>query len=321
MNVREIIREATSRINLVPRKQAVPGNIVENALNLLNGIVSRYNKDNLLSFTENSVTIKNPGKLQEIHIYDQSNTAAGPNNMVFDSVDEMNAYEITQEDVGNGLQAMTRENTNVVYNATAIHYGPDDVSYTWIGNRITVETKRVQDMKAYMNMIHFKVPNVFKVSSLYLINPNQDPLTQPVELQFVPAKKFDAYVIDAPVYTFVERSQGEWIIKIKKLVANYGWTFKMDYNEGIKFDEDSELFVPDNYIELLNVSLAHELAIMYPRLDEAQMNRLEKEVATCVNNVRTPKAEAKRTVREDYFGGCRGPMTQAELLSGAGIFG
>ena len=45
MDVRSIIKEATSRINLVPRKQAVPGDILETAYQLLKGIVSKYNYD------------------------------------------------------------------------------------------------------------------------------------------------------------------------------------------------------------------------------------------------------------------------------------
>ena len=43
LSVRDIIKEASCRIGLVPRRQTVPGDIVETALNLLKGIVNKYN--------------------------------------------------------------------------------------------------------------------------------------------------------------------------------------------------------------------------------------------------------------------------------------
>ena len=46
-NVREIIKEACCRVNITPRRQAVPGDIMENAYRLLKGIVAKYNSDNL----------------------------------------------------------------------------------------------------------------------------------------------------------------------------------------------------------------------------------------------------------------------------------
>ena len=52
MNIREIIKEAVTRVNLVPRRQAVPGDLVETAFRLLKGIVAKYNNDNLLNFTQ-----------------------------------------------------------------------------------------------------------------------------------------------------------------------------------------------------------------------------------------------------------------------------
>ena len=53
LSIRDIIKESCTRINLVPRKQAVPGDILENAFRLLKGVVDKYNKDNLLSWTQN----------------------------------------------------------------------------------------------------------------------------------------------------------------------------------------------------------------------------------------------------------------------------
>ena len=66
-SVREIIKEACARINLVPRRQAVPGDILENAYKLLKGVVNKYNFDNLLNWTQNSIIVPNSNL---IHFYD-----------------------------------------------------------------------------------------------------------------------------------------------------------------------------------------------------------------------------------------------------------
>jgi hypothetical protein len=49
------------------------------------------------------------------------------------------------------------------------------------------------------------------------------------------------------------------------------------------------------------VSLTHKLAVKFPRLDDAQMIRLENEVKNMLSNVRTPKADAKMVVRENHW--------------------
>ena len=69
ISVRELIKESCTRVGLVPRRQAVPGDIVENAYKLLKGVVNKYNRDNLLSFTQNSIILENKSL---IHIYDNS---------------------------------------------------------------------------------------------------------------------------------------------------------------------------------------------------------------------------------------------------------
>ena len=48
LSVREIIKEACTRINLVPRKQAVPGDILENGYKLLKGVADKYNKERFI---------------------------------------------------------------------------------------------------------------------------------------------------------------------------------------------------------------------------------------------------------------------------------
>ena len=92
---------------------------------------------------------------------------------------------------------------------------------------------------------------------------------------------------------------------------------KLNYNEAIVFDEDinTEWFIPDNYVELLIVALAHKLALEFPRVDEAQMTRLQNEVSVLVDNIRTPRSVERSLLRSSYWDN-KHTLTQSELLSG-----
>lgn len=308
MNVREIIKEAVTRVNLVPRRQAIPGDILENAYRLLKGVVNKYNYDNLLNFTQNSIIVKNA---EFTHLWDEDDILKGEYNLYFNTADELEAYEITEDDYDNKVWAMIKSDPNTVYTiASPLH----DV-FTWVDHPAN-ETARVQQMQLYCKMQHVQVRDVAKINSLYLVTPKNTEYAEHYELKFVPAYKFDSYYNDANVYTLIQKSEGEWLIQLKPNIARQNYRLKINYNESLDFDLDDDLFIPDNYIELLIVALAHKLALEYPRLDEAQMQRLQLEVQTLVDNVRTPKAVTRMILREpyDFYNG--GRLTQNELISG-----
>lgn len=309
MNVREIIKEAVTRVNLVPRRQAIPGDILENAYRLLKGVVNKYNYDNLLNFTQNSIIVNNA---EITHIWDETDIVKGENNMYFDSVAQMEAYVLDEEDYENETWAMVKGSNEYVY----IVWQPAPGVFAWRGQYIYQETPRIQQMRVYNKMQHVQVRDVAKINSLYLVTPKNTEYAEHYELKFVPAYKFDSYYNDANVYTLIQKSEGEWLIQLKPNVARQNYRLKINYNESLDFDLDDDLFIPDNYIELLIVALAHKLALEYPRLDEAQMQRLQLEVQTLVDNVRTPKAVTRMILREpyDFYNG--GRLTQNELISG-----
>lgn len=313
-SIRAIIKEACARINLVSRKQAVPGDIQESAYHLLKGIVDQYNKDNLLAWTQNSIILENSPL---IHIYDETDATKGKYNYYFDSVEDMNEYPLTQEDVDNNAMAMVYEGgyDNVVWTAGVIHYEDRD-EYRWFGHRIREPySQRVQEMKRYMAMKHVQIRNVAKINSIYVVSNTNEPYKEYYHLDFINHTDYDKWNNNSRSYTYTPKSQGEWVLEIKPQVAIQNYRLKLNFNEGIEFDLDSELLIPDNYIELLIVSLAHKLSTMYPRLDEAQMNRLEREVTTMISNVRTPNATDRTLQRQDYFEGSS-RLTQYDLLTG-----
>lgn len=313
LSVREIIKEATCRIGLVPRRQTVPGDIVETALNFLKGIVNKYNKDNLLSFTQNSIVLENKSL---IHIYDETDYLKGENNLYFNSVAEMNQYDVGQSDVDNNVWAICKDSPTTLFQAVSV--GED--SYAWIGRPAKEPyPQRYQEMKRYEQMTHVQIRNLYKINSIYVINLENEPYREICELNYVNHTDYDRYSNETKTFTYTQKSNGEWLIEIKPIVARQKYRLKLNYNEGFSFDLDSDLYIPDNYIELLIVALAHKLALRYPRLDEAQMQRLQNEVSILVDNVKTPNAVDRMILRDDYWTAPK-RMTQAELMSGDWIY-
>ena len=313
MEVRTLIKESCARANIVPRRQAVPGDIQETAYMLLKGIVNKYNANDFLVWTQKSVIIP---KSNLIHVYDEDDTLKGDNNMYFASVEDLNAYTPTEEDYDNKVMAMVYGNEQSVYTVV----NPARNIYVWAVHTIAVpESQRIQQMKLYMNCLHFKVQNVAKINSLYVISNANEPYREHFLLEYVNHTEFDRYGNTSRVYTYTQKAEGEWLIELKPLFYNGNYRLKMNYNEAMEFDIDSDLFIPENYIELLIVALAHKLALQYPRLDDAQMARLEKEVQVMVDNVRTPKAEDRILTRNNYWDSYS-RLTQADLMSGRYIF-
>lgn len=311
-SVREIIKESCCRVNIVPRRQAVPGDIMENAYRLLKGIVAKYNNDNLLVWTQNNIILQNR---ELIHIYDESDVLKGDNNLYFSTTDELDAYKLTEEDYVNNVWAVVESQPSAVYKVST-----DGTNYTWSTEEMNEPyPQRYQEMKRYEHMEHVQVRDVAKIDSLYLVSNTNQPYKEHYKLEFVSHTDFDKYINTANVFTYTQKSEGEWLIQIKPNVARQNYRIRLNYNEAMEFDLDSDLYIPDNYVELLIVALAHKLAIQYPRLDDAQMTRLENEVRVLVDNVRTPKASDRILQRDDYFG-TTGNMSQSQLLSGYWLF-
>lgn len=308
--VREIINEAAIRVNLATRTRNLQGDMLENAYKLLQGIISKYNDDNLLSWTQNSIITENS---EYIHIYDNSDILRGKNNLYFKSMQELDDYELTEEDYDNHVEACV---DNKIYEVKAGVTPGAGVTF-YFSQKFDVNSQREQQMLLYANMLHVQIRDVAKINSIYLVSQSNSPYTEHAELKFTNHTDFDRFSISTRRFTYTPKSQGEWLIQIKPLAATKQYRLKINYNESITFDEgiDTDLYIPDNYVELLIVALAHKLAIMYPRLDDAQMERLEKEVKVMVNSVMTPRADDKILLRDEYFEDT-GTMTQQELMSG-----
>lgn len=297
MEVRSIITEALSRSNVVPRRQAAPGDLVQSSFNLLKGIVSKFNNDNFLAFTQQGFDL--PAR-KVIHIYGKYDTMLDENNMVFASSDDLSAYPLSQQDYDNSLWGFINDghHDTVVYSVISIGT-PSGTIYQWQPHpNVDQYNQRYQNIIAYAKAYHIHVDGVSKLNTL---NINRNQPYGMLELKFQPFADFDSFCNTELIWTFKELAQGEWIIKVKPTLAAQNVKLRLDYNRAIEFDLDSDLRIPDAYIELLTVALTYKLAVAYPRMDDAQVARLATELEGMLNNVKTPKADAKQVLRGGYY--------------------
>lgn len=309
-SVREVIVEAATRVNLAPQRNPYPG-VVENAFRLLKGIISKYNNDNLLVWTQNSVIVP---KSNLIHIYDESDYLKGEHNLYFDNERELNSYKLSEEDYENNTWAIVKEVPNVVY--SVIRITTPAVQFQWLPHVVNEPySQRYQEMKRYEAMTHIQVRDVAKINSIYVINNTNEQYREHYKLDFVNHTDYDKFSNTSRVYTYTPKSEGEWLIEVKPYIYSGAHRLKINYNEAFNIDLNTDLYIPDNYVELLIVALAHKLALMYPRLDEAQMNRLQQEVQVLCDNIRTPRSEDRLLLRSDYFCNDRYTMSQQDLMS------
>lgn len=308
--VRELIIEAATRVNLAPQRNPYPG-VTENAFRLLKGIISKYNNDNLLVWTQNSIIVP---KSNLIHLYDESDYLKGEYNLYFDTVDELNAYTLTEEDYNNKVWAIVKSNPTELYQVMPVAT-ESGTTYTWYGTPIYEPyPQRYQEMKRYESMTHLQVRDVSKINSIYVISNSNEPYREHYKLDFVNHTDYDKFSNTSRIYTYTPKSEGEWLIEIKPYIFGGSQRLKINYNEAFDINLNKDLYIPDNYVELLIVALAHKLSLMYPRLDESQMNRLQQEVATMVDNIRVPRSEDRVLLRHDYWDN-DSTLSQHDLMS------
>ena len=302
MTVREIIIQALNRSNVVSKKQPAPGDRLETGLELLQGVVSQYNNDNYLAFTQMGVSL--PAR-KVIHIYGDIDTMLPENDRVFRNMTALNEYEITEEDFENHVWGFVNDGLHdgSVFSIIDIHV-PGGVKYQWVEQPdVDQFSPRYQEIYRYAKAYHAHIDGVSKLNTLNIDRGGQYGM---IKINFVPRSEFDSFANGDLLWTFTEGAEGEYIIELKPYIAQQALKLKLDYNRAIKFDLDTDLRIPDAYRELLIVSLAYKLAVKYPRLDDAQMQRLENEVGVMLSNVRTPKADQRQVLRDDGVANDRG---------------
>ena len=213
---------------------------------------------------------------------------------VFKTVSEMNAYVPSVEEAVEDVWAMVMTDQNTVYHIVetlgAYHWEPM--------TEVDEFDIRYQDMKRYIESYHIHVKGVAKLNTLMIAIPTAG--AEAVKLAFVPRSDFDRYYRNELAWTFTQMSEGEWLIETKSYALSGANKLRLDYNEAVRFNLDTDLRVPDAYLELLTVALTYKLAIKYPRMDDSKVTQLASELQTMIDNVSTPKADVKLVKRDSY---------------------
>lgn len=309
MQIRDLIKEATVRAGF-PRRQPVPGEIQETALMFLQGILSRYNNDNYLAFTQVSVDL--PRK-PVIHIYDLDDTLAGDYNRYFKTTEQLldASHYPTEEDFDYGVWAIAEDNLSKIYDVQRVA----ENTYRFIEIQdLDRYDPRVQQMVQYAGAYHIRIRDVSKLNTLMVKYSNNNCY----KLDFKPREEFDSFVQNSPIWTFTPRGEGEWIVETKRYVVDSADSFRLSYNRSVHIDIDTDLRVPDAYLELLIVSLTVKLSEKYPRLDDAHIARLQADLKTMIENVAAPKSENKMILRTTYPGVTK--FTTNDIMSGRCLF-
>lgn len=118
-----------------------------------------------------------------------------------------------------------------------------------------------------------------------------------VEMQYAAPSDFDMYPVGSSVYTFQSINDLQGILKVK-VVPNTNMKLKLSYNRKWNMTLDTELRIPEQYVELFITALTHKLAMSFPRLNTEQVKLLKDELTEIENNVKTATRAVKYVGRK-----------------------
>lgn len=124
-----------------------------------------------------------------------------------------------------------------------------------------------------------------------------------VELKFVSYEDFYDSSFGEYVYSYQPITDTYGNIYLKDRVKGLCKPLKAIYNVKWEFDLNTELHVPEQYVELFNAALAHKLTLTYPRLSSEQVALLKGELLEMVENVSVATTANKMIVRKQGRGG------------------
>lgn len=311
----EIVKQAFDRSGVWPYSQTLQSNMRNLGKRLLQGIVSRYNNDDLLAFTEDDFTIDLKGG-NIVHVM--------PDN------DGWFNFE-TKKDVPDGFDWLSTRDAVYVWEddsfyvnirglsgATGdwLNIGPSlDVEWTVGQNAYSKNDIRNADwLDEHMKEHYVKIGSCEKIRSVSS-KPRGQRLDEWVRCKFVPWDGFANLTSSANAWTSREENDNAWLLRFKETFANQNRIVLISYNRGFELTET--LRISDIYAELLIQGLTVKLCHQFPN-DDNNTTRQETELANIIANVRTPKANAKMVKRSSYgYDGC---MTGDQLLCGEGLW-
>lgn len=164
--------------------------------------------------------------------------------------------------------------------------------------------------------VDIETPNIKKVNKVYWHSKEPADLGNSIELKFASPDDFDAYPDGSGIYTCQPVNDLQIVFKTK-LLPSSSIELKFTYNRKWSFDLDSELRIPEEYVELFTVALTVALAKAFPRLSNEQVTLMKEDLTKMENNVRVSSRAVKYVSRRPV----RTCVNQAAFLSGSFLQG
>ena len=172
------------------------------------------------------------------------------------------------------------------------------------------------DDPSQYNTVDISAKLIQKVNKVYWRPKDTQALGSYVELNYAAPSDFDAYPDGCAVYTAQPINDLQILLKTK-LLPDAGTAIKVSYNRKWSFELDSELRIPEQYVELFTVALTHKLALAFPRLSSEQVNLIKADLDEMIKNVKTATRAVKYISRRPA-GPC---ISRAAFISGSMFFG
>lgn len=158
--------------------------------------------------------------------------------------------------------------------------------------------------------------NVTRINGVFYRFSNE-PSVQWNELKFVGVSDFYNSLYTGGVWSCKAESDTAWTVYLRPELVALHPTIKVLWNEGFKYDLNTELFIPNHYVELFTVALCCQLATTYPRISDNQLNNLKAERERLENNIQAPNRAVKYVSNAN--GAVGGFLGMSEMLSGSFI--
>jgi len=313
--VRDVITEALARANLVNRRQEAPGNMLENALNLLRGIASDYSRHNLLQFLRRELVLPDQ-IIDEDHYILSDQYVMGVNFFIVHDIEELppveealTLYHPLGYDGDRSTFSLYNPGGDIVWRRMnwqtkeqAMAHLTGDLGERAIKEFIPGGWKDklilgIIDPEIKDDYVDVVVENLADIKEAYY---EHNQLQRDLKLPFVSFEDFYNGGYGENVYTWQHISDTKVELRFTPRFTEYARSGKIRviYNLAYAIDLDTTMKIPDIYEELFVTALTYKLAVRFPRLDPAHTERLKTTLDEIEHSVMTPTRANKMILRE-----------------------
>lgn len=305
--IREVIQESIYRANIVGRRQSIPDDKFEDALNILRDLAAEYSSKNLLQWLRRECYINEIGMNPESYVF--GNGYEDGVNFWF--IIEGNTGVLPEANYANYMAGCEGWDKNKqVFHIVAYEPSPGATAYMWQPTNHATKEEAIADLNgAIVKVIPESIKTFVTIGAVdpslntydytdtvdvVAINPDcitevyyelnkpevNDDFNHP--LTYVSYEDFWQAGWGAYVYSWQAISDTKIALYLKKsmtdMINSKGFGLKILYNQAWKFDENTEVRAPDIYRSLFISALTYRLAVRYPRLSEEHTSRLRAEL-------------------------------------------